>query len=209
MLKGQPNPHVLRTCSVCGDEYSPQATNQRWCRRCVPSKNWSRFASEYNIGKPQWDELLVAQGGLCALCPAIPTMVDHRHSDGAVRGLLCRRCNTLLAGVDDARWLVRATGYAAQSVRPGAAPAPAIERYAVCGRGHQQTHASRHGCVECRRLRRRARDAQRSPEDRARVLKKRAARMRALRQRLGDALRERQRKYQARSREKKRAAKAA
>jgi hypothetical protein len=30
--------------------------------------------------------------------------VDHRHSDGLIRGLLCSRCNRVLGKIEDPRW---------------------------------------------------------------------------------------------------------
>ena len=44
-----------------------------------------------------YDAQLVKQGGGCAICGARPKVrrlnVDHEHLSGAVRGLLCARCN--------------------------------------------------------------------------------------------------------------------
>lgn len=46
--------------------------------------------------------MLVAQGGKCAICdqPFKTIDVDHDHATGAVRGLLCRRCNLGVAFVE-------------------------------------------------------------------------------------------------------------
>lgn len=58
----------------------------------------------------QYDALLVAQRGCCAVCgsPGIAPRgkraklnVDHDHSTGAIRGLLCHACNAALGRVDD------------------------------------------------------------------------------------------------------------
>jgi hypothetical protein len=55
----------------------------------------------YGITPEQYDSMLAAQGGHCALCPAVRgdrrcarLHVDHNHVTGKVRGLLCRDCNT-------------------------------------------------------------------------------------------------------------------
>ncbi len=57
----------------------------------------------YKITLEAYDELLGAQGGHCAMCPATPGTqyhgvlhVDHCHVTGKVRGLLCHHCNTAL-----------------------------------------------------------------------------------------------------------------
>ena len=66
----------------------------------------------------EYARLLEAQGGHCALCPNTPKTrklhVDHDHRTGAVRGLLCYRCNRALPHYLDAEWLERATGYVAR-----------------------------------------------------------------------------------------------
>lgn len=63
-----------------------------------------RLAVKFGITVAQYDALLEAQGGLCAVCRkeetvigrgglVKPLAVDHNHVTGQVRGLLCQRCN--------------------------------------------------------------------------------------------------------------------
>lgn len=48
----------------------------------------------YGISVEQFDAMLAAQGGLCAICRTRPaTDTDHSHVSGMVRGILCTRCN--------------------------------------------------------------------------------------------------------------------
>lgn len=53
----------------------------------------------YGINKEQYDSMLAAQGGRCAICPRTDPggmgvfHVDHCHITGKVRGLLCHFCN--------------------------------------------------------------------------------------------------------------------
>jgi hypothetical protein len=48
----------------------------------------------YGITAAEADHLLKKQDGLCAICRAAPARhVDHDHSTGAVRALLCFNCN--------------------------------------------------------------------------------------------------------------------
>lgn len=63
---------------------------------------WRRMSlkKRYGITPLQFDELLAAQKGKCAICgtdrpggPGNRFAVDHNHSTGAVRGLLCCQCN--------------------------------------------------------------------------------------------------------------------
>ena len=78
------------------------------CLRCKAHK-----AREYRYGisLAEFETLLAAQGGRCAICgtgnpPKRPRdvdgwHVDHCHRTGDVRGILCRRCNTAIALMDD------------------------------------------------------------------------------------------------------------
>ena len=48
----------------------------------------------YGIGQAAVADLLVKQGGVCAICGAAdPQHVDHDHRTGWVRGILCFNCN--------------------------------------------------------------------------------------------------------------------
>lgn len=95
-------------CELC----VVNAAVKRFCLVCVPNKKWRRIAQRYGIGKPQWEMLLMKQVGHCALCPLPAEVVDHDHQSGQVRGLLCYRCNLLLAGLDaDPSWFSRAKEY--------------------------------------------------------------------------------------------------
>ena len=59
----------------------------------------------YGMTVEQYDILLVAQDGVCALCGNPPgkrrLAVDHSHRTGSVRGLLCGRCNWVIACLGD------------------------------------------------------------------------------------------------------------
>lgn len=54
---------------------------------------------KYGLSAEQFDSLLSAQGGVCAICRAECSVssrlsIDHNHLTGQVRGLLCRTCNS-------------------------------------------------------------------------------------------------------------------
>ncbi len=60
--------------------------------------------------------MLESQGGSCAICDGGTSKnylaCDHDHKTGEVRGLLCARCNKLLAAVRDEQWhLLKAAAY--------------------------------------------------------------------------------------------------
>lgn len=75
-----------------------------------------RLQRQYGITAEQYDEILVFQGGVCAICKKPPKKnrlsVDHNHKTGLTRGLLCWACNKLIAqSGDSAVVLDRARAY--------------------------------------------------------------------------------------------------
>lgn len=62
------------------------------CSRCYS------VVGRYDLTAADWERMLIAQSGRCAACgepmahPREP-VIDHNHATGAVRGLLCLRCN--------------------------------------------------------------------------------------------------------------------
>ena len=76
------------------------------------------YGWRYGMAKGKHDALLETQGGLCAICdiPAAESAkgilhIDHDHTTGRVRGLLCNRCNSALERVERPGWTARATAY--------------------------------------------------------------------------------------------------
>ena len=70
----------------------------------------------YGITEDEYEQLLVAQGGGCAICGKRPEVrrlaVDHSHNSGTTRGLLCYWCNRLLGTIrEDINFLVMAVDY--------------------------------------------------------------------------------------------------
>lgn len=72
-------------------------------RMLNPDKHADRSLRKlYGITLNERDEMLKAQGNMCAICQEThPTSgkrwpVDHNHSTGRVRGVLCFRCNTMI-----------------------------------------------------------------------------------------------------------------
>jgi hypothetical protein len=59
---------------------------------------------KFNITKEQYDTMLHEQGGVCAICKGVCTRalaVDHCHTTGKVRGLLCNNCNRGIGHLKD------------------------------------------------------------------------------------------------------------
>jgi hypothetical protein len=70
-------------------------------------KHWHR-ERKYGLTEAEFDVLLSAQGGKCSVCGVLfgdakadRPHVDHCHTTGRVRGLLCHHCNTGLGHFRD------------------------------------------------------------------------------------------------------------
>jgi hypothetical protein len=83
-------PHCKPCCSAI-------ARNKRVADPVATQVRDKKYHLRYGYGltRPQYDSLLEKQKGLCAVCdaPLDPAYVDHCHTSGAVRGLLCKHCN--------------------------------------------------------------------------------------------------------------------
>ncbi len=100
--------------------------NQRRMRSTPEGKERQRaghLKRKYGITIEQYDELLAAQGGRCAICrreprPDISLHLDHDHESGKLRGILCFRCNNALGDFDDDSGLLRAALRYLESYQP-------------------------------------------------------------------------------------------
>ena len=107
-------PHKTRgyahECKDCNRERSKRyssnnkekiaAYNKRWREKnATPDYNRNRsLKSRYGITKEDYDKMHKSQGGICAICGGVNPdgkrlSVDHNHTTGKVRKLLCLTCN--------------------------------------------------------------------------------------------------------------------
>lgn len=86
----------------------------------MTSDQKQKLKKRYKLTPEKYQELLEDQNGNCAICTKVADarstkqrlmMVDHCHTHGHVRGLLCISCNTRLGGLEDASWFQRAQDY--------------------------------------------------------------------------------------------------
>lgn len=67
----------------------------------------NRRKLDYGITSEQYDEIFINQNGVCAICGGPPVgnrkslSVDHDHTTGKIRGLLCNKCNSALGMIGD------------------------------------------------------------------------------------------------------------
>lgn len=77
------------------------------------------YKSKYNITLEDYNTILALQDGKCAICGTTKSTgiserfhVDHCHTTGKVRGLLCHDCNTGIGKLkDDIKLLTKALEY--------------------------------------------------------------------------------------------------
>lgn len=122
---------LSQVCKTCLTEKHESEFRRNWrrescldfnCHDCVSHIN--RLA-RFGITPSQYQEMLDAQDGVCAICerPERSTdkkgrikalAVDHNHTTGAVRGLLCANCNKGIGNLgDDVDTLIAAAAYLA------------------------------------------------------------------------------------------------
>lgn len=117
---------VTKVCALCNAEkdYSEFPTNKNGryglhsqCKVCRNNVSKYRYANGdsyalrlqklYNLTVDEYEQLYAEANGCCQVCGISEEdnnkrlAVDHCHSTGKVRGLLCGKCNTALGQLDD------------------------------------------------------------------------------------------------------------
>lgn len=119
-----PDTETHRWCPMCEDWlpkdqfYGGRRGLTRRCKRHHAEMSYSarrkspeqlrldrgrRLQRRYGITLGEWDEMLLAQSGRCAICadPMTTPHTDHCHQTGRVRALLCSGCNQGLGNFKD------------------------------------------------------------------------------------------------------------
>ena len=90
----------------------------------------ARLKRKFGIDSARYHEILAEQGGKCAICDSSDPgsrrnkhfHVDHCHTTGVVRGLLCAHCNTAIGSMRDSPERLRAAvAYLERTMRAKAA----------------------------------------------------------------------------------------
>jgi DNA-binding CsgD family transcriptional regulator len=115
-------------CKRCGhrgpaDEFPAVAAGNYLCQACREAQLHASSIRRHGCTAAEYQELLVAQGGKCAICDApaghqscrgkvCRLSVDHDHKTGTIRGLLCNNCNRGLGRFQDSvKLLIKAARY--------------------------------------------------------------------------------------------------
>lgn len=135
------HPHAQgRNCTVCGEfkeakNYTLENDSRAFggiamrsqCKPCREHIKWKSFIKRtYGIDADTYYEMLANQNYKCAICGTegnnsinrTKMFIDHCHTSGEVRGLLCSKCNIALGNFnDDIETLKKAIEYLAQFER--------------------------------------------------------------------------------------------
>lgn len=84
---------------------------ERNCYKKYPHRHREKhLIKTFGMTQEEFNKIAATQGNVCAICgrpPANTTRynrhlrVDHAHTTGAIRGLLCNKCNLMLGLVND------------------------------------------------------------------------------------------------------------
>ena len=120
----EPTEEGIKTCRVCGSskpvsEYHFRYDTKKYRKECKTCHHDKQLLRNYGITLGEYNSLLEKQNGVCAIC-SLPQKskrntrfcVDHDHTTGEVRGLLCDSCNRGIGLLkDDSRLLDKAAKY--------------------------------------------------------------------------------------------------
>ena len=116
-----------RNCRNCGEEFVYTNNAQINCHSCLDKYGTCKLKSlwtKYGMTANDLEKMYEDQDGKCAICSKGLVIfsnqtnrpdnanIDHCHSTGKVRGLLCNRCNTGIGSLGDtAEGVMRAVLY--------------------------------------------------------------------------------------------------
>lgn len=84
-------------CKVCFNKISTERNREN------PNRPHIIRRCKYNIEPKEYESMLARQNNSCAICelPSENLCVDHDHTTGKIRGLLCHNCNRGLGSFRD------------------------------------------------------------------------------------------------------------
>jgi len=110
-------PKVVKICDVCETSFITSFSNRKRCsRKCTEEfheKVYKKFIWPYGITLEEYNQMFAEQDGCCKICKRHQSEfkgrlnIDHCHSTGRVRSLLCNQCNQALGLVRENKEVVK------------------------------------------------------------------------------------------------------
>lgn len=95
-----------KPCKSCGNQFTPTSPGMKYCSENCEVRGYTDayLKRNYKVSLVWYEEKYKEQNGLCRLCKKegflmnpkrhrAKLVVDHCHTEGNVRGLLCHNCN--------------------------------------------------------------------------------------------------------------------
>lgn len=107
---------LQKECSRCGEmknnkEYFRGKGSSTFCIKCEEKRQREKhYKSKYGMTISDYDAVLENQNGKCAICEETKDKllnIDHDHTTGKIRGLLCNSCNTALGLFQDKEEVIK------------------------------------------------------------------------------------------------------
>ena len=113
---------LTKDCPDCGESkpvsmfYAKSGRTEEWhtyCKPCMSVRNKEAdLKRKYGISLNDLKRMEAEQGFKCAICGQPPCklglMVDHNHSTGVTRELLCNSCNTGIGMLKEDKKIINA-----------------------------------------------------------------------------------------------------
>ena len=96
-------------CRHCGEKltsenwYDHDKDKNNICKKCAcKGSRSSKIKCKYNLTVEDYNILLESVNNKCEICGSgIGLCVDHNHSTGEIRGILCFKCNSAIGFLED------------------------------------------------------------------------------------------------------------
>lgn len=106
--------HAKGLCATCYNREKQKRLyiqrREKWAKQAEKAKiptvaHTAQIKAKYGLSSADYWKLFDQQAHSCAVCKRFPRArklaVDHRHSDGLIRGLLCWKCNYVIGMLSD------------------------------------------------------------------------------------------------------------
>lgn len=103
--KGQGSFKKLNDCKACDskrrNDYHANLSDEKRAKHKIRQKMYD-YTVKYGLPEELARQLTISREGDCAICTETRLLVvDHCHTTGLVRGLICAKCNSILGYAKD------------------------------------------------------------------------------------------------------------